>query len=63
MHVRELIKAVRSDEPPSNGELEEISDQAIDCIFQQASQDPENREIFRVPAPRNKIGIIFLTFC
>lgn len=62
MHVRELLRAVRSDMPPSNEEGEEISDRAIDCILQQASEDPENRAILRVPAPRNKMGTRLLTF-
>lgn len=60
INVRECLRAVRSDMPPSNEELEKISDRAIDCILQQASEDPENRAILRVPAPRNKIGTLSL---
>lgn len=48
-HIGQLLKAVEN--PPSTGELEEISDYAIDCILEQASTEPENREILRIPPP------------
>lgn len=58
MHVRELLRAVQSNALPSSEELEQISDRAIDCIVQQASEEPENRAILRVPPPRNRVGIL-----
>jgi hypothetical protein len=48
-HVRELIGAVESENPPSSAELEELSDQVIDCIFYEACEDSDNRRIVGVP--------------
>ena len=54
-HIRELLKVVSSENPPpSNQELEEISDRAIDCILNQASMDPENMRILRVLSTRKR---------
>jgi hypothetical protein len=59
VHIRELLRSVQTENPPSTAELEEISNHAIDCIFQQACTEPENREILRVPPAEkgNTIGI------
>ena len=48
--IRDLLRAVQSENPPSNEELEQLSDRAIDCIRAQALMDPENRRILRVPS-------------
>jgi hypothetical protein len=52
-HIYELLEAVQSENPPSDAELEQISDHAIDCILNQACTEPENRQILRVP-PQNR---------
>jgi hypothetical protein len=45
--VRQLLKA--GENSLSTTELQELSDYAIDCIFEQACIEPENREISRIP--------------
>lgn len=47
--IHDLLRAVQSENPPSNEELEQLSDRAIDGIRAQALMDPENRRILRVP--------------
>jgi hypothetical protein len=51
VHIRKLLNAVETQNPPSTRDLEKISDYAIDFILQQACTEPENRDILRVPLP------------
>jgi hypothetical protein len=59
VHVRELIRAVESRNPPSSAELLELSDQTIDCIYYEACDDPDNRLI--VGVAQKKGGTKFKT--
>jgi len=54
--IQNIIKAVQSTVPPSDEELEELSDRAIDILRSQALAEPANREILGV-LPASKPGL------
>jgi hypothetical protein len=57
--IRELIAQVQSQDNPSIEDINAVSDQAIDILYQQALTDPENMRILKLPAPgRHSKGIL-----
>jgi hypothetical protein len=57
VRIQNIIKAVQSAVPPSDEELEELSDRAIDILRCQALADPANRRILGV-LPASKPGTL-----
>ena len=57
--IHDLIAEVQSHHNPSMKDINAVSDQAIDILYQQALADPENMRILKLPAPgRHSKGIV-----
>lgn len=49
--IRDLIARTEVQSQASTEDINAVSDQAIDILYQQAMTDPENMRILKLPAP------------